>query len=188
VKAVLFAPHNDDETLFAFYSMLRHQAEVVVVLRSMRQERQQNGPTYQVREAETLCATSVAGVSYVQWIGFYDTHPDWAGVYDFVLAYFEDSEPEVVICPVWEEGGHEDHNQLAAIVAGIASTQRRPVELIRYLTYRRGHGRSEGGVEVIPTPDEKEAKLAALRCYQSQMDHPPTAPWFGVDQREFVLC
>lgn len=182
MSAVLFAPHNDDETLFAFYTMLRNKAEVVVVLRSMREALEQNGPTYQVREAETLCATTIAGVSYVQWIAFYDTEPDWPAVGRFMQTYVDLSKPDVVIAPAFEEGGHEDHNAVARIVDGLDGD----FVPVRYLTYKRGHDRSTDGREIVPSAAEKAAKLAALRCYQSQMDHPPTAPWFGVDQREFV--
>ncbi len=188
MSAVLFSPHNDDETLFAFYSMVRHQAELVVCLRSMRQQRFQDGPIYQRREIETLCASKVAGVSYVQWIAFYDDDPPWELVAEFVASYIDGSEPELVIAPAWEEGGHEDHNGLAAIIDELYES--RSFAQLRYLTYRRGHGRSESDVEIVPTPGERAQKAAALRCYRSQLAHPPTEPWFraGSDQREFIAC
>jgi LmbE family N-acetylglucosaminyl deacetylase len=187
VSAVIFSPHNDDETLFAFYTMARNQAELVVVLRSMRQQRFQDGPTYQRRENETLCATRVAGVSYVQWIAFYDDDPPWELVAEFVGSYIDISRPELVIAPAWEEDGHEDHNALAEIVTDLSRS--RQFEEVRYLTYRRGHGRSTEGEEVVPSPAERAQKAAALRCYASQRNHPPTRYWFeDGDQREFVLC
>lgn len=182
MTAVLFSPHNDDETLFAFYSMVRYQAECIVVLRSMRQERQQNGPKSSTRERETRCATTVAGVSYVQWTAFYDDDPDWEGVAAFMQGYIDLSEPDVVIAPAFEDGGHEDHN----CVATLAEQLRGDHELVRFLTYKRGFGRSEDGGEVIPSPVERAQKAAALACYHSQKSHPPTAPWFGEDQREFL--
>jgi NAD(P)-dependent dehydrogenase (short-subunit alcohol dehydrogenase family) len=51
----------------------------------------------------------------------------------------------------------------------------------------RGHGRTETPNEIIPTAEERILKDVALACYQSQAEWPPTAPWFGDDQREFVL-
>ncbi len=182
MSTVLFSPHNDDETLFAFYTMRRHEATLVVVLRSMRQELQQRGPTYRMREAETQCAVTIAGASgYVQW-AHTDDAPDWHEIERAITGYLAFAKPDVVIAPAWEEGGHEDHNGLAIIFDTLVMQ----AELVRYLTYKRGHGRSEDGIEVVPSPAEKAAKMAALRCYRSQRAHPQTAPWFGPDQREFI--
>lgn len=182
MKAVLFAPHNDDETLFAFYTMRRYQAEVVVVLRSHRQHEQQGGPHFTTRERETLCATEVAGVSYVQWTTFSDIDPDWDLARHYMQQHIYDFAPRVVIAPAWEEDGHEDHNAVAEIAAGLIGN----FSLMSYLTYRRGHGRSSDAREINPTVEESDLKAAALRCYHSQLKHPPCASWFGADQREFI--
>lgn len=171
--AVLFAPHNDDETLFAFYSMIRYKAEVVVVLRASNR--------HQVRERETECATRLAGVKYVQWKHENDA-PDWDSIKAGIKGYVQYATPDVVIAPAFEVGGHEDHNAVATICADLHGTHAR----IQYLTYRRGHGRSEDGTEVEPSPVEKAWKFAALACYASQANDPATSPWFGSDQREFV--
>ncbi len=183
MSAILFSPHNDDETLFAFYTMVRYQAECVVVLRSVRQERQQAGPTAAVRERETECATRIAGVPYIQWREFADDNPDWEALELMLRAFVLISKPDVVIGPAWEEGGHEDHNGLARIVERLHGNH----ALVQYLTYKRGHGRSTEGTEIIPTVAQWAQKRAALLCYQSQANHPPTASWFSEDQREFVL-
>lgn len=184
MSAVIFSPHNDDETLFAFYTMLRYRAEIVVVLRSMRQQLEQDGPTYQRRETETLCVSRLTGLSYVQWVAFYDNDPDWHEIAYFMATYMSMTRPDVVIAPAWEDGGHEDHNAVAKIAGELEGD----FELISFSTYKRGYGRSTEGEEVVPTPAEEAAKRTALGCYQSQLAHPPTAPWFGGDQREFILC
>jgi LmbE family N-acetylglucosaminyl deacetylase len=178
VSAVLFAAHGDDETLFAFYSMYRHQAEVVVVLRSMRQQLDQNGPTYLTREAETLCATSIAGVSYVQWTAFSDTGPDWVQIAPYVGQHIVNANPDLVIAPAWEEDGHEDHNALAEIVQQAVLQQDPQPRLINYLTYRRGYGRSKDGMPIAASMEERQLKAQALACYESQRRHPLTAAWF----------
>jgi LmbE family N-acetylglucosaminyl deacetylase len=184
LSAVLFSPHNDDETLFAFYTMVRTQARAVVVLRSMRQELSQRGPTFRVREGETLCATTVAGVEYEQWTEFTDDNPDWDAIAANVDGYLRLEQPDVVIYPAWEQNGHEDHNALATICTRVVGHL--GLKMIRYYTYARGSARTEAGVAVVPTPAERAQKMAALRCYASQAAHPPTASWFGVDQREFL--
>lgn len=180
MSTLLLAPHNDDETLFAFYTALRERPHVIVVLRSFAEERQ-GGPSYAVREAETSCAMRLAGCSWEQW-EYPDTDPPWPTIERFlgdVLRRYQ-----LVFTPAHEEGGHEHHNEIARIVGRL---RREGEGLISYLTYVRGAGRSTGGTEVVPTLYEREQKAMALACYQSQIDWAPTRPWFGADQREFVL-
>ncbi len=176
MSAILFAPHNDDETLFTFYNLLRYKPDVVIVLRSHR-EFAMGGPTYVEREAETGFAMRLAGVDWEQW-RYADDNPDWDGIEREIRrtvgAY------DTIIAPAYEVGGHEDHNGVAEILNVYEGN------VIRYLSYVRGHGRSEG-VEVVPTPEEAALKAQALACYPSQAAYPPTAPWFGPDQREFTL-
>lgn len=178
MSAVLFSPHNDDETLFAFYQILRHHPKVIICLRSHKEELM-GGPTYQVREHETELAMKVAGVEWEQW-EYLDTDPDWGEIIRRINETVTDDM--IVFGPAWEHGGHEQHNDLATVL----ETWLERGVLVQYLTYKRGHGRSESANEVVPTADERILKDVALACYQSQKDFPPTAPWFGDDQREFL--
>lgn len=172
---------SDDETLFAFYTLLRYAPHVVVVLRSFKEE-QLGGPTWAEREAETDCAMASAGMHWEQW-AFSDLRPDWNTIAGKIDRAVIDHHHDVVIAPAYEEGGHEHHNALAIIAKNVA----RDAELISYTTYVRGQGRSEHATEITPTTDEEIWKRAALACYESQIAYEPTAPWFGHDQREFVL-
>ncbi len=174
MNAVLFSPHNDDETLFAFYTLLRHKPKVIVCLRSFK-EAQNGGPTYVEREAETGMAMKLAGCEWEQW-PHSDLEPDWSKIkHDIAEAV---QQHDVVMGPAWENGGHEQHNAIAGLI---------PDARLRYLTYKRGHGRTEG-VEVVPNVFEAELKQRALDCYRSQIRYQPTAYWFGPDQREFVAA
>ena len=69
-KAVLFAPHGDDETLFAFYTLLRVKPHVVVVL--------EGEP---VRRKETAAAMEIAEVSWTQ-LAYSEVNPDWGDIAD----------------------------------------------------------------------------------------------------------
>lgn len=187
-SAVLFSPHNDDETLFAYYQVLRYKPRIVVVLRSVRQETQQGGPSHTTRQAETACAAELAGATYEQW-DYPDSDPPWFTISEAVEAYLNEFRPEVVIAPAFELGGHEDHNAVANIVNAAQITYRIP-GVIRFYTYRRGHGRTMAGTLVEATEDERERKLWALGCYASQAAHPATAAWFDPhrygDLREWI--
>lgn len=167
--------------MFAFFQLLRHKPKVIVVLRSFREWLEQGGPTYEVRERETECAVVVtAGCEYEQWV-FPDNAQSWPEVATKIEDTLRRSQPDVVIAPAWELGGHEDHNTIANIVDGALATVvkglKRPTD-VRYLTYRRGHGRSTDGVQVEATDEWAALKQRALDCYVSQAAHPPTAPWF----------
>ncbi len=181
VTAILFSPHNDDEVLWTFYNLLRYKPKVVVVYRSFK-EALSGGPTYVEREAETGFAMRVAGVEWEQW-----EYPDTANVAFSPGRHLvsEAKKHDVVIVPAWEDGGHEQHN---AVADALHDHWLKPYKgtVIRYLSYVRGHGRSEG-VEIVPTDEERALKAKALVCYPSQANYAPTAPWFGPDQREFVL-
>src|SRR4051812_4895798 len=110
LTAILFSPHNDDETLFSFYQCLRWQPHVVVVLRSYKQAALEDGPTYDVREAETRCAMELAGVPvYEQW-DHSDLAPDWLEIAQRIEGLLASSNPKTVIAPAWEIGGHDHHN------------------------------------------------------------------------------
>lgn len=178
MSAVLFASHNDDEVLWTFYNLLRYKPHVIIVLRSYI-EAAQGGPHFVRREAETAAAMRIARVTWEQW-DHPDIDPDFEVIgRQMVTAIHEGID--TVIAPAYEEGGHEHHNEIALLA------QRLNLDLVQYLSYVRSHGRSTGGTEIVPTLFEREQKKIALRCYQSQIDYEPTAPWFGVDQREFVL-
>lgn len=183
--AILFAPHNDDESLFAFYQCLRHKPKVHIVFRSYRQWVSQNGPSWRVREAETDCAMAVAGCEWVQHDAN-DLDPDLNLIADAIARVIEDANPGIVIAPAWEMGGHEDHNAIASIVHGVEGDFQR----VEYLTYRRGHGRSENAAPILGTAEEEELKLRALLCYESQIEHAATSDWFPggpyADMREWV--
>ena len=190
--AILFAPHNDDETLFAFYQMLRLRPLVVVVTRSYRQEHEQHGPSHERREEETHRVCELVDVPYVQW-SYPDTRVSWQHVAVSMDMLVEQERPDTIIAPAIEDGGHEDHNALGAIVQERIlrrSSWTTVTNLVSYLTYRRGHGRSTDGDEVEATDDERTLKLQAMGLYLSQAEHPATAPWFDPNQygdlREWV--
>ena len=160
MSAVVFAAHNDDESLFCFYQLLRLRPHVVVCLRAAR--------NHQQREAETEAAMAVAGRTWEQW-DFPEDRFDWDALRREINRAANNFA--TVIAPAWETGGHEHHNAVADACAEI-----RPD--VRYLTYRRGFGRSEGGIKIAPSLWERELKARALNCYVSQRQDERTSAWF----------
>ena len=159
MSALLIAPHADDECLFACYQLIRLKAKVLVCLDSGLN-----------RYLELEAAMDVLGREFrMLWVD--ETKPDWTAVLKGIGE--EARQAGTVIGPAFEEGGHEHHNEVARLVGQLGHSHK-----IHYLTYRRGHGRSTDGLVVKSTRAERDLKLAALQCYQSQWEDPATAPWF----------
>jgi len=162
--AIFISPHNDDETLFGAFTLLRTNPLVVVVYDSYLQEQRGNPVTWQQRRAETVAACEILGVGAI-FLGLSDADPGvTAGVIRDKLRGALGDFNEAVFAPAIEPGGHEQHNLVAAAVE-----DRRTV--CRYLTYERHAGKSTAGHAVpILTPRWIGKKLRALACYESQWD------------------
>ena len=174
---LLLEPHQDDSVLFATWTLLREKPHVITVLRSQIQEDRGTGITNEQRMAENACALGILGVTHEQW-QYPDTNPNWEAIYDDLDAYRP--APEVVWVPAYERGGHNDHNTLSNIAAGVF-----PGRVRYYLTYVRGQMRTRG-VEVPYEPEWPLLKLQALACFRSQILEPSTREWFLDEQREYA--
>jgi LmbE family N-acetylglucosaminyl deacetylase len=167
VSALLLAPHADDETLFAFYTLLRDNATVCVVLMPP-----------DPRGCELEAAMKVADRDWF-YAGHDEKNPNWQAIRDDVRDQAKDFD--TIIAPAWEGGGHEHHNE----VATIAATLGKPVT--SYYTYERGQGRTARGMYVMASAAERVLKRRAMDCYVSQIAREDTAPWFKAGwQVEYV--
>jgi LmbE family N-acetylglucosaminyl deacetylase len=180
-RNILLSPHNDDAELFAAFTLQRHRPRVIVVLRSVIQERY--GISAAEREAETAAALYELGCPYEQW-PYPDNDPDWAAIAERIgrLA----NTYERCFAPAVEPNGHEHHSKVGELALRVFGPER----TTRYLTYQRGSGKSSSGCEVSPAvPEHLAGKLRALSCYRTQM-RPETGcdPWFIGDLREYVEC
>lgn len=180
MSTLLLAPHGDDETLFAAYSCIRHQAHVIVCTQdadpAVRRE----------RSLETASAVRILGCSYHEW-PLLASDPNWDQAKTWLESWNSTellpSVPERVFAPAVEEGGHEQHNIVGQLALDIFG----PL-VIPYLTYAPRGQRSRSEKQVIPTAQEIQLKLRALSCYQTQIANPATRPWFFdlLDLREWM--
>ena len=181
---IFLSPHNDDETLFGAYTLLRYRPHVVVCYSGHVQK--QYGISAETRENETRLALQDGrlGCSYSQG-SWPDTEP--FHVADGILAQlrgYTSKEstwvPDRVFAPAVEDGGHAQHNligELADIVFGDKVTH--------YLTYVRGQTRTRSDNEVPFEPDWPARKFQAMACYTSQINLGNTRPWFSDWDREW---
>lgn len=173
--SIFLSPHNDDETLFGAYTLLRYRPLVVICLRSFVQDAiWKNGVSWKTREAETAAAMDVLGCRWVQW-EFSDLEPDWPTL----KAELRRLDPTRVWAPAVEKEGHSHHNRIGGLAHELFQSR-----VVHYLTYTR-RGKSASGKRVAAEPGWRELKRRALDCYVSQRNEPRTQAHFERPLDEF---
>lgn len=164
---ILLAPHQDDEALFASYTLLREKPLVVVVTDSYIQYERGDQITAEQRRNETRQAMKILGCQVI-FLGIKDTElsPE---LLENVLKHFK---VDVVYAPAIQ-GGNAQHD----MIGQVADTMFDGV--IHYTTYTRTELWTRGGTEIVPTDEEMDLKNKALNCYISQINLSSTAPHFS---------
>lgn len=166
LSGAVFAPHNDDETLFAAFTILRHRPRVVVCFPSAGDYGDST-----VRENETREAMTVLGASAVeQWQG--------GDLMAQMRAFDERAHPVRVWAP-HEQASHPDHVAVARAAREVFGDR-----VTTYHTYVDGEKVREG--QPVPfEPGWIQAKLRALARYTSQIQHPRAHRFFLQDLFEY---
>lgn len=182
MTGILLSPHNDDEGLFAAYTLLRHRPRVLVVLDGGRSKRYHPPP--EVRAAESAAAMEILGCDF-EHLGFPLERAtlNWDAVEERLRA---EPDPAHVWAPFPEHDGHRHHNRLAEAAIRIW-----PGRVSFYTTY---HVREDGwpirtviGDPVPVEPGWPELKRQALGCYRSQIESPGTAMHFDRPLDEYEV-
>lgn len=176
---LLLSPHNDDEALFAAYTLLRERPRVLVALDGGVSRRRYPPPAE--RAAESAAAMEVLGCDF-EHLGFPCEDAPW----DAVEARLrQEPEPEHVWAPLPEVDGHRHHNALAMLAIKIW-----PGRVSFYSTYHMVDAwpvRSIVGAPTSTEPGWDELKRAALDCYPTQSGHPGTAMHFQRPLAEYEI-
>jgi LmbE family N-acetylglucosaminyl deacetylase len=157
---LLLSPHNDDECLFAAYTLMREKPLVVIVTDSDLQLAE--GVTAQQRREESRRACELLGVPVV-FLGLKDGTLEQQKA-DLMrrLEPFA-SQPWAQVYAPAIQGGHKDHDALGEVVTSMFSS------VSYYATYAVGECFTPAGREIAPTPNEIELKNRGLDCYASQI-------------------
>ena len=163
------SPHNDDETLFGAYTIMRNKPLVLIVTDGKRHQDRYGIPVEQ-RRKESIEAMAELGAGVV-FLGI----PDDALTLETLLARFKHMHPEKVWAPAWYPNGNPDHNVVALAVKTLWYPQ-----TIFYSTYTVDDITPRGDAEILPENDEAKRKEAALAKYISQLK--VNAPHFDAVQ------
>lgn len=165
---ILLSPHNDDESLFAAYTLIRLKPLVIICTTShIQPNRGDKGCDAYTRNQETVNAMKLAGCP-VLFLGI----PDDKLTVGILRERLQNLNPETIYIPAMQGGNlhHDIVNKVGMDLFG------RKCE--RYTTYTRTELWTIGGWEIIPTQQEIELKNRMLDCYVSQLNLPSTAPHF----------
>jgi LmbE family N-acetylglucosaminyl deacetylase len=172
---LFISPHNDDETLFGAFTILREQPLVLIVYDSWAQFRRGDPPTAEQRRGESMAAMRILGAG-TEFCGLSDETADPEECAAALRPYVGARE---VWAPAFERNGNRHHNLIARVADSLFPNSQ------RYMTYT-STGKSTG----IPAPIEAgwtTKKLRALACYESQVELLRTREFFLNDQREYYL-
>lgn len=164
------APHNDDETLFGAYTLMREKPLVLIVTDSFIQpQRGDIGCSAEERRQESIEACKILGCPVV-FLGMKDTELA-EDVLIQRLKPFVALGFEKVYAPCIQEGNAQ-HDLVGSVARHIFPS------ITRYTTYTKTELWTKGDIEVVPTNEEKELKIKALNCYKSQILLNATRPHF----------
>ena len=172
---LFISPHNDDETLFGAFTLLREKPQVLIVYDSHTQLLRGDTITAEQRRQESRAAANILGVD-VSFGGVSDTSSDYA---ECVAALQPFIAAKHVWAPAFEPDGNAQHNLIANAVTSLFPAAR------RYMTYTR-FGKSRGKLVPI-APGWTQKKLHALACYETQLDLEATRSFFLRDLYEYYL-
>lgn len=168
MHTLLISPHNDDESLFCSYTLLREQPLVVVVTDSYIQPlRGDFGCDADTRWKETVAACKILGCPVIR-LGLRDDSLTQE-VLTEALRKFEGFD--TVYAPAIQ-GGNAQHDLIGRVAKIIFPS------VSQYTTYTKHALWTKGDIEVIPTEAEKALKAQALNCYKSQIALRSTFPHF----------
>ena len=165
---IFLAPHNDDETLFGAFTLMRVKPLVIVVTDSFIQpERGDTGCTAEIRRQETINAMAIIGCPVV-FLGIKDTEL----TEEILRERLKPFNPEMIYAPAIQ-GGNAQHDIVGKVAMELFGTK-----CERYTTYTKTDLYTEGKFEVKPVHEELEIKEKMLNCYESQLNLRSTLPHF----------
>ena len=153
-------PHNDDETLFLAYTLIREKPLVLIVTDAHKHQKKfGDWSGILARRKETEEAMKILGVK-VEFLGI----PDDALYLDNLVINLEDYEVTGKVFAPALQGGNPEHDLVSEAAKKVWGDK-----VITYSTYTKTNLTPTGGEAIIPTKKEEELKNKALACYVSQL-------------------
>lgn len=176
-RVLVLAPHPDDETIgcggvLAMHARAGDPVHVVFLTAGTSGDptgREEKVAYAAKREREARAACAKLGVASVEFWGFPDnfevTRQDLAAITPRVRETIEKTAPAVIYAPHPGEQ-HSDHHVVAVILARALAAMHAPPPAFGFEVWS-----ASSAALVVDVSEVYETKLAALRCYPSQLEH-----------------
>ena len=159
MKSLFIAPHNDDETLWGAFTLMREKPVVVVITDSFIQANRGENITYFQRREETINAMKILGcLSF--FLGIPDDNFSEARL-NIQMPTFHNFD-RVYVPAI--QGGNPQHDIIGKVYQEMFGNRCK-----HYTTYTKTEPYTTGNIEIVPTIEEIELKDKALDCYKSQI-------------------
>lgn len=162
---LFISPHNDDETLFGAFTLMKEKPLVVIVTDSYVQQNRGENITPQQRFQESVNAMKILGCPVMR-LGIRDDVATEIAIMER-LAWFKNFE-EVYAPAV--QGGNPVHDMVSNAADKVFN-----YKVTRYSTYAKREWATNGKVAI---EGNHELKAKALNCYVSQINLPATRGHF----------
>jgi LmbE family N-acetylglucosaminyl deacetylase len=155
---ILLSPHNDDEVLFAAYSIMRMKPLVIVVTDSVR-HLERYGITAEDRRKESITAMEILEAP-VMFLGI----PDDKLCFPDLQTRLKNLKFNGLVYAPAITGGNDEHDTVGAVAISLWADR-----AVQYMTYTKDNPKSKGSIKVDPIPIEIDLKNKALQQYKSQL-------------------
>ena len=169
MTSLAIIPHEDDESLFLAYTLIREKPLVLICTESYIQpNRGDLGCTEEIRKQETINAMAILKCPVV-FLGIKDTELSETNFKERIRPFV--GMFEKIYAP-YIQGGNSQHDIIGSVCREVFPS------ISRYTTYTKTELWTKGDIEIVPTEEEKYLKTQALNCYKSQILLPSTRPHF----------
>lgn len=182
MNTIFLSTHNDDETLFGAFTLIREKPMVVIITDSWIQpNRGEVGCDAETRWQESKKAMEILGCMVTR-VGIRDYDLKMGNLANFLLNTFG-GRVDKIYAPALQGGN--PHHDMVSEAAKIAFGDK----VIYYSSYASGEFFTKGDIEIRPTQTERELKNKALECYVSQINLASTKGHFEAvkDQSEYLI-
>lgn len=181
-RTLLISPHNDDESLFCAYTIMREKPLVLIITDAyIQHNRGEKGCDAITRWNESVKAMDILGAPLMR-VGIKDYELDYHFLCNFFKASFGNFDK--IYIPALQ-GGNPHHDIVSRACYAVFGHK-----VQAYSTYAPGQFFTKGNIEIVPTEEEFELKKKALECYTSQINLPATKGHFEAvlaDKKEYLM-
>jgi len=155
---IWLASHNDDETLYGAYTIMREKPLVVIVTDGYLHV--PKGVQPEDRRQESIRAMLILEAPVV----FLGLHDDNLKEYEIYTRLCNLKNIDKVYAPAVYEDGHKHHNMVGRVALELWG-----FKVGKYATYTMDNPVPQGNIEVVPSEEERLLKSLALKEYDSQL-------------------